>query len=129
VVTLTYPLRQVSVQIDDGAPAVRPMFSGMIASAENGGGGMKLAPGAVIDDGILDFVEFGDLGRAEVLFKVMPGLYQGRHVTHPKVSTYRGRRFRFDCAEQTLVDIDGETVGNLPLTVTVLERRLRVAVA
>jgi diacylglycerol kinase family enzyme len=58
----------------------------------------------------------------------MPGLYEGRHVTHPKVTTRRGRSFRFECAEETLVDLDGETVGNLPLTVTVLHHALRVPV-
>ncbi len=128
VVAMTYRHRVVTTRIDDGTPTTRAMFSGMIASAENGGGGMKLAPGAIIDDGLLDFVAFGDLGRAEVLFKVMPGLYEGRHVAHPKVSTSRGRRFRFECPDETLVDLDGETVGNLPLTVTVLERLVHVPV-
>ncbi|HKU99364.1 MAG TPA: diacylglycerol kinase family protein [Vineibacter sp.] len=128
VVTMTYQPRRVTVQVDDASPTQRTIFTGMIASAENGGGGMKLAPGAVIDDGLLDFVEFGALSRAEILFKVMPGLYEGRHVAHPKVSTGRGRTFRFDCDEETLVDLDGETIGSLPLTVTVLERLIRVPV-
>jgi YegS/Rv2252/BmrU family lipid kinase len=128
VVSLTYKPRRVSVQVDGAAPAERTIFTGMIASAENGGGGMKLAPGAVIDDGLLDFIEFGALSRGEILFKVMPGLYKGRHIRHPKVSTSRGRAFRFECAEQTLVDIDGETVGNLPLAITVLERLVLVPV-
>jgi YegS/Rv2252/BmrU family lipid kinase len=128
VVTMTYRPRRVRVRIDGGEPAERTIFTGMIASAENGGGGMKLAPGALIDDGLLDFVEFGALSRSEILFRVMPGIYEGRHVLHPKVSTRRGRRFHFDCDEETLVDIDGETIGNLPLTVTVLERLVRVPV-
>lgn len=128
VVTLTYQPRRVTMRIDDGAPTTRRMFTGMVASAENGGGGMKLAPGAVIDDGLLDFVEFGDLSRSEVLLKVLPGVYEGRHVGHPKVFTYRGKSFRFECPQPTLVDLDGETVGNLPLDIAVLERQVRVPV-
>ncbi|WP_178130917.1 diacylglycerol kinase family protein [Reyranella sp. CPCC 100927] len=128
VVTMTYQPRRVRVQADDEPATEQTIFTGMIANAENGGGGMKLAPGAVIDDGCLDFVAFGALSRAEILFKVMPGLYDGRHIRHPKVSLRRGRRFRFDCDVETLVDVDGETIGNLPLTVTVLERLLRVPV-
>ena len=116
------------VRIDDGPATEQTIFTGMIANAENGGGGMKLAPGAIIDDGCLDYVAFGALSRAEILFKVMPGLYDGRHVQHPKVSLQRGRHFRFDCDVETLVDMDGETIGNLPLTITVLERLLRVPV-
>lgn len=128
VVSLTYAPRRVTVQVDGAAPAERTIFTGMIASAENGGGGLKLAPGAVIDDGLLDFIEFGALSRAEILLKVMPGLYQGHHVRHPKVSSHRGRAFRFACSEPTLVDIDGETVGNLPLDITVMERGVQVPV-
>lgn len=128
VVTLGYKPRAITMRIDDAMPVTRTMFSGMIASAENGGGGMKLAPGALFDDGVLDFVEFGELSRAEVLFKVLPGVYDGRHVAHAKVFTYRGQHFRFECPQETLVDLDGETVGNLPLTVTVLKQALRVPV-
>ncbi|HJQ55959.1 MAG TPA: diacylglycerol kinase family protein [Vineibacter sp.] len=126
VVTLTYKSRVVSLRIDDAPPTTRTMFTGMVASAENGGGGMRLAPGALVDDGLLNFVEFGDLSRTEVLFKVLPRVHEGGHVAHPKVHTYRGQRFGFECAVETLVDLDGETVGYLPLRVTVLHRALRV---
>jgi YegS/Rv2252/BmrU family lipid kinase len=128
VVTLTYQPRQVTVRIDDSPAQTRTLFSGLVASAENGGGGMRLAPGAMIDDGQLDFVAFGNLGRAEALFRVLPGIRQGHHVAHSKVATCRGRRFHFECSDEMLVDLDGETLGHLPLTVTVLERALRVPV-
>ncbi len=129
VVTLTYQSRQVTVGIDNAPPQTRTLFSGLIASAENGGGGMRLAPGAMIDDGLLDFVAFGNLGRMEALFRVLPGIRQGRHVAYSKVTTCRGRRFHFECSDEMLVDLDGETLGNLPLTVTVLERAVRVPVS
>ena len=58
---------------------------------------------------------------------VMPKLYSGAHVHHPKVRTARGTSFRFDSGEvETLVDLDGETVGRLPLEVTVLPQAFRV---
>lgn len=128
VVALTCRPQRTGVEIDGGPPRQHVMFTGMVASTENAGGGMKLAPGAIIDDGLLDFVAFGALSRSEILFKVMPAVRRGRHVAHPRVSMTRGRSFRFTSSEETLVDIDGETVGVLPLSVSVLERALLVPV-
>ncbi len=101
----------------------------MVANTENGGGGMKLMPGARPDDGILDLIEMGDVSRLGMLFGVMPKLYSGAHVHHPKVRTSRGTSFHFDSEVETLVDLDGETVGRLPLEVSVLPRAFLVGTA
>jgi len=127
--TLGYRQREVSIEID-GAPAVRrQMFTAMVGNTENGGGGMKLLPGARFDDGVLDLVHVGDASRLDVLLGILPKLYNGTHVRHPKVRTARGTSFRFDSAVETLVDLDGETVGRLPLEVTVLPQAFRVGSA
>jgi len=125
-VTLAYRNRDVSISID-GAPAgTRRLFTAMVANTENGGGGMKLMPGAKLDDGVLDLIEMGDVSSLGMLFGVMPKLYSGAHIHHPKVRTSRGTSFRFDSDVETLVDLDGETVGRLPLDVSVLPRALQV---
>lgn len=127
--TLGYRQREVSIEID-GAPAVRrQLFTAMVGNTENGGGGMKLLPGARFDDGVLDLVHVGDASRLDVLLGILPKLYNGTHVRHPKVRTARGTSFRFDSAVETLVDLDGETVGRLPLEVTVLPQAFRVGSA
>ena len=64
-----------------------------------------------------------------MLFGVMPKLYSGAHVRHPKVRISQGTSFRFDSAVDTLVDLDGETVGRLPLEVSVLPRAFNVGTA
>jgi diacylglycerol kinase family enzyme len=56
-----------------------------------------------------------------VLLGILPKLYSGAHVRHPKVRTAHGMSFRFDSAgTESLVDLDGEMVGRLPLEVTIL---------
>jgi YegS C-terminal NAD kinase beta sandwich-like domain len=60
--------------------------------------------------------------RLDVRFGVMPKLYSGAHVYHSKVRTSRGTSFRFVSEVETLVDLDGEAVGRLPLDVSVLPR-------
>jgi YegS/Rv2252/BmrU family lipid kinase len=126
VVAMTCRPQPVGVRIDDAPPLRQVLFTGMVASTRNAGGGMILAPGAVFDDGLLDFVAFGALTRGEILFRVMPGIRRGRHVGHPKVSVHRGRIFHFGGDGDIPVDIDGEAVGILPLQVTVLHRALNV---
>lgn len=125
-VTLTYRHRGVSIAIDGVVDGTRRLFTAMVANTENGGGGMKLMPGAKFDDGVLDLIEMGDISRLGILLGIMPKLYSGAHIHHPKVRTRRGTSFRFDSAVETLVDLDGETVGRLPLEVSILPRAFNV---
>jgi diacylglycerol kinase (ATP) len=129
VVTMGFRHRPVAITIDDDGPATRPIFTALVANTENGGGGMKLAPGALFDDGLLDLVEMGDLSRPGILTTVLPKVYSGAHVHHPKVRMSRGRSFYFKSDVDTLVDLDGETIGRLPLDVSVLPRALLVGIA
>ncbi len=126
-VALTYGARTVRIGIDDAPVEERALFGGMIAGLPNGGGGMRLVPPARPDDGRLDMVELGRLSRYEALFEVMPKLYDGGHVAHPRVSLRQGMRgIRLESEAETLVDVDGETVGRLPASVTVLADAIRV---
>lgn len=126
LVTLTYPYWQATLSIDD-APARRiTVYTGLACNTPNGGGGMMLAPGASFEDGVLDLVLFGDIARHDILLRRPSWLYQGRHVEHPKVEVVRGRRIAVDGPAMALVDLDGETVGRLPMTARVLPGALTV---
>ncbi|WP_456788466.1 diacylglycerol/lipid kinase family protein [Cellulomonas sp. P5_C5] len=87
------------------------------------GGGLKIAPDAVIDDGLLDVVVAGPFTKPGVV-KIFPGIYQGKHVGHPAVEVLRSRSVLIE----PLTDLgpvppvafaDGERIGPLPLRVTV----------
>jgi YegS/Rv2252/BmrU family lipid kinase len=129
VVTLGFRPRDVAIEIDGVRDGTRRLFAAMVANTENGGGGMRLMPGVEFDDGILELIEMGDVSRLGMLFGVMPRLFNGTHVHHPKVRLSRGTSFRFESDAETLVDLDGETVGHLPLEVSVLPRAFSVGVA
>ena len=125
-VTLTYRQRDISVEIDGVPAGTRRLFTAMVGNTENGGGGMKLLPGARFDDGVLDLIDVGGMSRLGVLLGILPRLYSGAHVRHPKVRTARGTSFRFRSEVETLVDLDGEMLGRLPLEVAVLPQAFRV---
>jgi YegS/Rv2252/BmrU family lipid kinase len=126
LVTLTYSHIDADIAVD-GAPAKRfKAYTGLACNLQNGGGGMKLAPGARFDDGRLDLVLFKDIGRAEIIFQKPSWLFEGRHVEHPKVEVIGGSTFRIDGPSSALVDVDGETIGRLPLDLQVLPGALAV---
>ncbi|HEX6127459.1 MAG TPA: diacylglycerol kinase family protein [Candidatus Limnocylindria bacterium] len=91
------------------------------------GGGMQICPGADPADGFLDVCVAGDLSRWEAI-RLLPGIYKGAHVGHPKVEFVRARSIRFDGDDGTLAHLDGEPFGAIPITVDLLPGALQVAV-
>ncbi|MBA2416172.1 MAG: YegS/Rv2252/BmrU family lipid kinase, partial [Geodermatophilaceae bacterium] len=77
------------------------------------GGGMRICPDAVVDDGLLDVTVVGRVSRRELL-RVAPRLRTGDHLDHPAVSRHRVSALRLDAPGVTAY-ADGEPVGALPL--------------
>jgi diacylglycerol kinase (ATP) len=87
------------------------------------GGGAKIAPGARIDDGLLDVVVAGPFSRPGVL-RILPKVYPGQHVGHPAVEIRRSRSVLIEPLTELgplppVAFADGERIGPLPLRVTV----------
>ncbi len=126
IVTLAYKPKQLRIVIDDHFDDSIPVHSGLCCNTENGGGGMKLAPGASYDDGVLDLVVFGDMKPTDFLLQKPSWLFEGRHVRHPGVRILRGTKFTVEGDTSVLVDADGETIGRLPLAIEVVPNALNV---
>jgi diacylglycerol kinase (ATP) len=126
LVTLTYPYWQASLRVDDQPERKVTIYTGLACNTPNGGGGMKLAPGASFDDGVLDLVLFREITRRDIIFQKPSWLYEGRHVEHSQVEVVRGQRIHVEGPAMALVDLDGETVGRLPMTARVLPKALTV---
>lgn len=104
-------------------------MDGMLVSVANGtsfGGGMKIAPDASMDDGLLDVVVLGPVSKAQFV-RVFPRVYTGEHVQHPAVQVRRARRVRVEVPHRTLaVYADGERLGPAPIEVEVVPAAVRV---
>jgi diacylglycerol kinase (ATP) len=106
---------------------VRVETSAMIVAIANTpayGGGMRVAPGARADDGVLDVLVAGPIGRAEFV-RVFPRVFSGRHVDHPRVHLHRAARVRVE-SDGIVGYADGERVGPLPLDCQVVPGALRL---
>ncbi|WP_375404985.1 diacylglycerol/lipid kinase family protein [uncultured Amnibacterium sp.] len=92
------------------------------------GGGMRLAPDARVDDGLLDVLIATPLSRFELL-KLFPRVFRGTHVHDDHVSIERGRVVTIDIDDRLPPPItyaDGERFGPLPVTLEVVAGALRV---
>lgn len=98
---------------------------GVLANTSSMGGGMRIAPGAADDDGLMDLVLVADMGRA-ALAANFPRLYRGTHLAAPGVSVTPLRRLEAESDETVYLNIDGEADGTLPAVFEVLPRAVKV---
>ncbi|MBN9141179.1 MAG: YegS/Rv2252/BmrU family lipid kinase [Micrococcales bacterium] len=89
------------------------------------GGGMKITPDAVLDDGLLDVMLVKPLSRIAFL-RIFPRVFQGTHTTAPVVTMRRARRIRIEADAALVVYADGERIAPLPVELEVEPRALRV---
>jgi YegS/Rv2252/BmrU family lipid kinase len=106
----------------------RAEFTGYSVAAANSrayGGGMFIAPDAKLDDGELDVVWTADRGKLTFLAN-LPKVFKGAHVDRPEVSVRRAAEVRIEADRPFAVYADGDHLADLPATVRVLPRALRV---
>ncbi|MFF4890969.1 diacylglycerol kinase [Micromonospora chersina] len=95
-----------------------------VGNAASYGGGMRICPDADPHDGLLDVVVGGRFDR-RTLMRVKPRIYQGTHVTHPLVRSYRARTVELD-AEGITTYVDGERAFDLPVRVSAVPAAVRL---
>ena len=125
--SLTYNPHNYRIRIDDEAEQNLPMWSLMLCSFDGAGEGLMLAPGADPGDRKLDLIMVGDIGHWETLTQIVPRLGDGSYLAHPKVSRRHATRITIDSDRMVRADVDGESIGRLPMSVTMLPFHLKVA--
>lgn len=84
-----------------------------VANGRYFAGGMKVCPDASPVDGWFDVCVAGDLGKLETL-TLIPRIYLGRHLGHPKVTIRRARRVEISAPAGEAIQLDGEVVERVP---------------
>jgi YegS/Rv2252/BmrU family lipid kinase len=100
-----------------------------IANARYFGGGMKIAPYAVMDDGLLDIVNIGDIGAGKIMLNAQK-LYAGTHLSLDEVKHTTAKRIEVSAFgnEEIHLETDGELPGKLPAVFEILPSALKVRV-
>lgn len=118
--------RRLELELD-GSGEFLPFFISNVAIG-NGryhGGGMQPCPKALLDDGVLDVTVIEYPKPFEVVRDIRV-LYSDDLYRLPKVHRLEARRLRARADQPTWVEVDGETLGRLPIEIEVLPRRLNV---
>ncbi|MCS6874169.1 MAG: diacylglycerol kinase family lipid kinase [Pyrinomonadaceae bacterium] len=100
-----------------------------ICNARFFGGGMKIAPNAKLDDGLLDVVNIGDIGTLKILLNSY-SLYAGTHLKLQEVKATLTKTIEaepFD-KKKIRIEADGELIGRLPAKFEVIHKALKVRV-
>lgn len=91
------------------------------------GGTMMIAPKAEVDDGFIEYVRWGPIGRVG-LIRNLPTLYDGTHIRHPLAERQGAKRIEFFLDAPADVMVDGEVMTLQCQTLDVLPSALNVVV-
>jgi YegS/Rv2252/BmrU family lipid kinase len=108
----------------------RHVVTGYTVAAANNkcyGGGMYAAPDAELDDGLLDVGATGNVGKLRFL-SGLSKVFEGEHLEALEVQVWRAAEVRIEADRPFAVYADGEHISDLPATVRVLPRALRLIV-
>ena len=113
----------LTLHVDDELVHQGPTILAVVANGRYFGGGMHVAPEARVDDGLFDLVVIPEVPLRRLLSQ-LPSLYRGTHLELPEVGHFRGQRFRTE-GEGAPIEIDGESLGTVPVEVECLPGALR----
>jgi diacylglycerol kinase (ATP) len=119
-----YRNNDVKVRLDDDREIEITSNLIVVANGRFGGAGMKLAPHAEMDDGLLDVILTDRATRFDVI-KELPRIRRGGYLNNPKASEFRARQVSITADQPMAIDIDGEMAGYTPAHLSVLPGAVR----
>jgi len=101
-----FPVRVEKQEEFDDRPCLFLTFS----NSKFTGGTMMIAPKAEVNDGMVEYVRWGPIGRLG-LIRNLPGLYDGTHIEHPLAEHQGVKRVEFKLDHRVDVMVDGEVLS------------------
>jgi diacylglycerol kinase family enzyme len=118
-----FPVRVDSEAEFDRRPCLFLTFS----NSKFTGGTMMIAPNADVNDGLIEYVRWGPIGRWG-LIRNLSTLYDGTHIEHPLAERREASRLDFRLDAPVDVMVDGEVLTLQCQTLDVLPSALKVVV-
>ncbi len=101
------------------------MFFMIVMNGESVSGFKKMSPDSKVNDGLFDVLLFRSVSpwKVPAMFFAM---VRGSHLNSGKVLHVRTNSLKVDCETELPVDVDGEGGAAVPLTFSVLPKKLRI---
>jgi len=103
----------------------KPTLLIAFANAPSFGDGMKIAPQARLDDGLLDICTVDNIAGAKLL-RLLPSVYFGKHLRYPEVEYMQSKEVRLETELPVDIYADGEYVCKTPVDLGVAPAALKV---
>lgn len=116
-----------TLELDGGECRTATGYTVAAANSKAYGGGMMMAPGASLTDGLLDVVIVSEVPKLRFL-RLLPTVFKGDHVKFANVEVVRAASVRIAASRQFVVYADGDPVAELPVTVRALPEAIKVIV-
>jgi diacylglycerol kinase (ATP) len=115
---------QLQLKLDNDSLAQDSLFL-EVSNSRYTGTHFLMAPGASLQDGLLDVTLLRRLPRLRLL-RLFPTIFDGRHVAEDEVHTCRVKELRIEAPAGLAATVDGEFVGLTPLHILCIPGALRV---
>jgi diacylglycerol kinase (ATP) len=123
-----FPLKILEQDVSTSNWGIRTNGTTLLAVFANTplyGGGMKVAPKAKVNDGLLDVCKVGAVSPLR-LFRLFPTVYTGRHLKIREAEYFQASRLRVETEYPMDVYADGEYVCRTPIEVSIQRAALKV---
>ncbi len=123
--------RAARFEVELDPPGERRSFTAFTVGAANSkayGGGMRAAPDALLDDGLLEVVILESISKLRFLTRILPKVFSGTHVQEPSVRVFRAGEVTIGAERPFTVYADGDPLGELPLRIRALPGAVRILV-
>ncbi|MCH8216232.1 MAG: diacylglycerol kinase family lipid kinase [Planctomycetes bacterium] len=90
------------------------------------GKGMKIAPKARLDDGLMDVVVVREHAKRIRLLKLFAKLFEGKHIEDPLCEYYQVRRCALLPEKEGPLNLDGDIMGRTPVRLEVIPKAFSV---
>jgi len=107
-----YPNHTMEINVDSRSWYKGPVFLLAVSNGRYFGGGMKIAPNAVMTDGRFDTILVKAMTRRDVL-KNIGKIYSGEHLSLPQVVSTRAKSVEIVSTHEVPIEMDGEQTGYL----------------
>ncbi|HLG35089.1 MAG TPA: diacylglycerol kinase family protein [Bacteroidia bacterium] len=103
------------------------LFSAVVAICKFNGGGMKQAPFAIPDDGLLDITIFSNISRSRIMTDLLL-LKSGDFTNKDYVKIFKTQKIKAETPGNSFVEADGEYVGQTPAVFTILPKAVNMII-
>ncbi|RKP25114.1 ATP-NAD kinase-like domain-containing protein [Syncephalis pseudoplumigaleata] len=114
------------------------LYFAAICNGQYFGGGMRVAPEADLFDGQFQLVRVRDINLYHAATRIIPGLKEGRvleeagpaRATTARCTKFKAEADRLTISKEraTLIELDGELVGTLPMEVAILPQAITLQI-